>query len=86
MWCWDINCLFCLFSTKTVTFNNKKSYVSTKEVLCGNYKEIYQVCREMVKLEDKFLDLVFEMGDIQGLSKHEMKQYMKTKQRPTSYV
>jgi len=40
-------------------------------------KEIYQVCREMVKLEDKFLDLVFEMGDIQGLSKHEMKQYIR---------
>ena len=40
-------------------------------------KEIYQVCREMVKLEDKFLDLVFEMGDIQGLSKEEMKQYIR---------
>jgi len=40
-------------------------------------KEIYQICREMVKLEDKFLDLVFEMGDIQGLSKEEMKQYIR---------
>ena len=40
-------------------------------------KEIYQVCREMVKLEDKFLDLVFKMGDIQGLSKEEMKQYIR---------
>ena len=27
-------------------------------------KEIYQICRDMVDLEDKFLDLVFEMGDI----------------------
>ena len=26
-------------------------------------KEIYQTCREMVTLEDKFLDLVFEMGN-----------------------
>ena len=40
-------------------------------------KEIYQVCREMVKLEDKFLDLVFEMGDIQGLTKAEMKEYIR---------
>ena len=40
-------------------------------------KEIYQVCREMVKLEDKFLDLVFEMGDMQGLTKYEMKEYIR---------
>ena len=40
-------------------------------------KEIYSVCREMVKLEDKFLDLVFEMGDIQGLTKTEMKEYIR---------
>ena len=38
-------------------------------------KEIYQTCREMVNLEDKFLDLVFEMGDIQGLTKKEMYEY-----------
>ena len=40
-------------------------------------KEIYQVCREMVKLEDKFLDLVFAQGDIQGLSKKEMIEYIR---------
>jgi ribonucleoside-diphosphate reductase beta chain len=40
-------------------------------------KEIYSVCREMVKLEDKFLDLVFEMGDIVGLTKEEMKEYIR---------
>ena len=38
-------------------------------------KEIYQICREMVKLEDKFLDLVFEMGNIEGLTKEEMYAY-----------
>ena len=38
-------------------------------------KEIYQTCREMVHLEDKFLDLVFEMGNIQGLTKKEMYEY-----------
>jgi ribonucleoside-diphosphate reductase beta chain len=40
-------------------------------------KEIYQICRDMVKLEDKFLDLVFELGDIQGLTKKEMYQYIR---------
>ena len=35
-------------------------------------KEIYDICREMVKLEDKFLDLVFEIGDLQGLTKKDM--------------
>jgi ribonucleoside-diphosphate reductase beta chain len=29
----------------------------------------------MVKLEDKFLDLVFEMGNIQGLTKEDMYKY-----------
>jgi ribonucleoside-diphosphate reductase beta chain len=38
-------------------------------------KEIYDICREMVKLEDKFLDLVFAMGDIQGLTKKDMYAY-----------
>ena len=38
-------------------------------------KEIYETCREMVHLEDKFLDLVFEMGSIQGLTKKEMYEY-----------
>jgi ribonucleoside-diphosphate reductase beta chain len=38
-------------------------------------KEIYDICREMVKLEDKFLDLVFEMGNIEGLTKEDMYKY-----------
>ena len=38
-------------------------------------KELYQICREMVELEDKFLDLVFEMGDIKGLTKKDMYAY-----------
>jgi ribonucleoside-diphosphate reductase beta chain len=40
-------------------------------------KEIYQACREMVDLEDRFLDLVFEQGDITGLTKEEMQQYIR---------
>jgi ribonucleoside-diphosphate reductase beta chain len=40
-------------------------------------KEIYQACREMVDLEDRFLDLVFEQGDIVGLTKKEMRKYIR---------
>ena len=40
-------------------------------------KEIYQACRDMVGLEDRFLDLVFEMGDIDGLTKKEMQKYIR---------
>ena len=39
-------------------------------------KEIYQSCRDMVNLEQKFLDLVFEMGDIPGLTRKEMSDYV----------
>ena len=38
-------------------------------------KELYDICRQMVELEDKFLDLVFDMGDIQGLTKKDMYAY-----------
>jgi ribonucleoside-diphosphate reductase beta chain len=40
-------------------------------------KEIYQSCRDMVDLEDQFLTLVFEQGDIEGLSKANMKAYIR---------
>ena len=38
-------------------------------------KELYSICRKMVKLEDKFLDLVFSMGNIEGLTKKDMYAY-----------
>ena len=38
---------------------------------------IYQTCRDMVDLEDKFIDLAFEMGDIDGLTKDDVKQYVR---------
>tara|TARA_R100001369_G_scaffold79979_1_gene110163 strand:- start:33 stop:731 length:699 start_codon:yes stop_codon:yes gene_type:complete len=46
------------------------------EIWTDDFKaELYQICREMVELEDKFLDLVFEMGDLQGLTKKDMYAY-----------
>jgi ribonucleoside-diphosphate reductase beta chain len=37
--------------------------------------ELYEICRQMVTLEDKFLDLVFDMGDLEGLTKKDMYAY-----------
>lgn len=40
-------------------------------------KEIYDIAREMVKLEDKFIDLAFEQGGIEGLTAEEVKEYIR---------
>lgn len=40
-------------------------------------KKVYDVFREAVKAEDRFLDLVFEMGGPQGLTKEEVKRYIR---------
>jgi glutaredoxin 3 len=39
--------------------------------------DIYQMFRDAVKLEDKFVDLAFEMGDVEGLTKEEVKKYIR---------
>ena len=40
-------------------------------------KQIYQACRDMVKLEDQFLNLVFKQGDIEGLTQDDMNKYIR---------
>ena len=40
-------------------------------------EEIYQICREMVSLEDAFIDLAFELGGIEGLDKEDVKTYIR---------
>ena len=40
-------------------------------------KQVYQVFRHAVTAEDKFIDLVFEMGNPKGLTKEEVKQYIR---------
>ena len=40
-------------------------------------KTLYQICRDMVDLEDKFIDLAFEMGGVQGLEPKQVKQYIR---------
>lgn len=39
--------------------------------------EIYQAALDMVALEDKFIDLAFKQGGIEGLEKDEVKQYIR---------
>ena len=39
--------------------------------------EIYEMARLAVKLEDKFVDLAYKMGDVEGLDASEVKQYIR---------
>ncbi len=40
-------------------------------------KEIYRMARQVVKLEDKVIDLAYQAGDIEGLDKGEVKTYIR---------
>ena len=40
-------------------------------------KQIYDIAEKMVELEDKFIDLSFQMGTIKGLRGEEVKQYIR---------
>lgn len=39
--------------------------------------ELYEICNEVVKHEDCFIDLSFEMGDISGLTSKDVKNYIR---------
>ena len=40
-------------------------------------KDIYEIARQAVKLEDKFVDLAYQMGAVEGLEAAEVKQYIR---------
>ncbi len=40
-------------------------------------KEIYEMSKKVVELEDKFIDLAYGMGEPEGLSKEDVKQYIR---------
>jgi ribonucleoside-diphosphate reductase beta chain len=40
-------------------------------------RDIYQTAREMVELEDHFIDLAFEMGPVAGITAEETKMYIR---------
>lgn len=39
--------------------------------------DIQSICANIVELEDKFIDLAFEMGDVEGLTAQEVKDYIR---------
>jgi ribonucleoside-diphosphate reductase beta chain len=39
--------------------------------------QIYQIAEKMVELEDKFVDLAFQMGKVEGLRDTELKEYIR---------
>jgi ribonucleoside-diphosphate reductase beta chain len=40
-------------------------------------EKIYDVCHKIVHLEDSFIELAFEMGDVKGLHAKEVRQYIR---------
>lgn len=40
-------------------------------------KEIYDAARHTVQLEDDFIDKAFELGDVQGLARDDLKQFIR---------
>jgi ribonucleotide reductase beta subunit family protein with ferritin-like domain len=48
-------------------------HIWTKEL----QDKIYRIAEKMVELEDKFIDLAFEMGAIEGLTSDEVKTYIR---------
>jgi ribonucleoside-diphosphate reductase beta chain len=48
------------------------------EIVTKEFKEMLQdTCRDMVKLEDQFIDLAFEQGPVEGLTPEEVKKYVR---------
>ena len=56
-----------------------RTYIEeNKEIWNDELKgELYTVATRMVELEDKFIDLAFEMGEMQRLSSDDVKQYIR---------
>ena len=56
----------------------KEMVKENPEIWTEKFKaSIYQQCRDMVELEDKFIDLAFEQGGIRGLEPKQVKQYIR---------
>lgn len=40
-------------------------------------KELYEAARLTIELEDNYIDKAFELGDVEGLTKHQMKNFIR---------
>ena len=56
-----------------------KAFIAEHPKLVDNdfKKEIYTMAKDIVKLEDKFIELAYEMGEIEGLTMEEVKTYIR---------
>jgi ribonucleoside-diphosphate reductase beta chain len=56
-----------------------RTYIEeNKEIWNDDLKSrIYKIAETMVELEDKFIDLAFDMGGIEGLSSNDVKMYIR---------
>ena len=56
-----------------------RTYIEeNKEIWNDELKgKIYTIAETMVKLEDKFIDLAFSMGDMEGLNSEDVKKYIR---------
>ena len=56
-----------------------RTYIEeNKEIWNDELKgELYTIAERMVQLEDKFIDLAFQMGDMQRLSSEDVKKYIR---------
>lgn len=68
-------------NTMHVEGNSKlfRSYCAEKpRIVTEDFKkEIYEMSRQAVKLEDKFINLAYNMGEIEGLTREEVKSYVR---------
>lgn len=55
------------------TFINENKSIWTDDLK----HEIYEICKKMVELEDKFIDLCFSMGDMEDLAAEDVKKYIR---------
>ncbi|MBE9604951.1 ribonucleotide-diphosphate reductase subunit beta [Acetobacteraceae bacterium H6797] len=55
------------------TFIQENPEIWTEELR----SEITEICKTIVEHEDAFIDLAFEMGDVQGLTSEEVKRYIR---------
>ena len=51
---------------------NKQTGSLTKEVK----KDIYEICKKMIELENKFIDLAFSCGKVRGMQAEDIKEYI----------
>jgi ribonucleoside-diphosphate reductase beta chain len=61
-----------------MTWLFKEFLRENKEIWTDQLKsQVYTIAEKMVELEDKFIDLAFELGGIEGLTVDEVKKYIR---------